>query len=253
VCAGLATSAVAADDPSVFVCYSANQPEPTVLPLDEAAALDVRPFNLTSLSSNEGQYWQPFAIEAALTRFPVATHLGSFALACAPCTICMNIPTGHFSWGEFQTSYDPVFRVTFASGGVALRKFVSLTGCTAARGRPDRDCTPGVVLADPDEGALCRREYTNQFALNKIATASVLTAYSLRDLRGYRIAHLVSLRLGGTNDSANLWPIPTQFAAAHARLEQRLSQLVCSGKLTVRTARRLEARDWRAAAKRLHI
>jgi hypothetical protein len=81
----------------------------------------------------------------------------------------------------------------------------------------------------------------------------VLNTYGLTSGKGYRIVHLVDLRLGGTNDDPNLWPIPAQFAAAHARLERRLAQLVCSGKLTVRTARRLEARDWRAAAKRLHI
>jgi hypothetical protein len=85
------------------------------------------------------------------------------------------------------------------------------------------------------------------------AKRRVYATYGLGAGNGYRIVRLVGLRLGGTNDDPNLWPIPAQFAAGHARLEQRLSQLVCSGKLTVRAARRLEARDWRAAAKRLHL
>jgi hypothetical protein len=63
----------------------------------------------------------------------------------------------------------------------------------------------------------------------------------------------VSLELGGSNAIANLWPEPYAGrwgARTKDVLENRLHDLVCDGRLRLRAAQRLEARNWVAAYRR---
>jgi len=65
----------------------------------------------------------------------------------------------------------------------------------------------------------------------------------------------VSLELGGSNDIANLFPEPGSGAANYHlkdRLENRLSELVCRGQISLRFAQRLIATDWIAAGQWVH-
>jgi hypothetical protein len=69
----------------------------------------------------------------------------------------------------------------------------------------------------------------------------------------HEVDHLVSLEIGGSNAVANLWPEPYAGrwgARTKDVLENRLHELVCSGRLALRKAQRIEARNWVAAYRR---
>lgn len=69
----------------------------------------------------------------------------------------------------------------------------------------------------------------------------------------HEVDHLISLELGGSNDIRNLWPEPyggRWGARTKDALEDRLHGLVCSGRLALRFAQRIEARNWVAAYRR---
>ena len=70
----------------------------------------------------------------------------------------------------------------------------------------------------------------------------------------YEVDYLITPGLGGADDIRNLWPEPNASAIWNSRvkdaLEERLHQLVCSGKLDLPTAQREIAIDWIAAYKK---
>jgi hypothetical protein len=66
----------------------------------------------------------------------------------------------------------------------------------------------------------------------------------------HEVDHLISLELGGSNAIRNLWPEPYAGrwgARTKDVLENRLHDLVCEGRLALRSAQRQEAWDWVAA------
>jgi hypothetical protein len=84
----------------------------------------------------------------------------------------------------------------------------------------------------------------------------VLHEYGISNARpeDYEIDYLIAPRLGGTEDIRNLWPEPyrTRVWNAHVKdaLEERLHEMVCSGKLDLSTAQHDIATDWIAAYKK---
>jgi hypothetical protein len=69
----------------------------------------------------------------------------------------------------------------------------------------------------------------------------------------HEVDHLVSLELGGSNAITNLWPEPYAGrwgARTKDTLENRLHDLVCTGKLRLRYAQRIEATNWVKAYRR---
>ena len=69
----------------------------------------------------------------------------------------------------------------------------------------------------------------------------------------HEVDHLISLEVGGSNDISNLWPEPYAGRwGAHTKdvLENKLHDLVCSGRLSLRSAQTQEAHDWVAAYRR---
>jgi hypothetical protein len=70
----------------------------------------------------------------------------------------------------------------------------------------------------------------------------------------YEVDHLISLELGGSNDIKNLWPesYRTEPWNAHVKdkLEDRLHDLVCAGRISLAEAQRAIATDWIAAYRR---
>jgi hypothetical protein len=69
----------------------------------------------------------------------------------------------------------------------------------------------------------------------------------------HEVDHLVSLEIGGSNAIANLWPEPYAGrwgARTKDVLENRLHDLVCSGRIGLRAAQRIEAANWVAAYRR---
>jgi hypothetical protein len=67
--------------------------------------------------------------------------------------------------------------------------------------------------------------------------------------RSLEIDHIVPLELGGSNAIANLFP--ERGYGAKDRLENRLHQLVCSGRMTLAAARAGIARNWPALYRRV--
>jgi hypothetical protein len=69
----------------------------------------------------------------------------------------------------------------------------------------------------------------------------------------YEVDHLISLELGGSNSLKNLWPesYKTRPWNAHVKdqLENKLHDLVVSGRMTLPDAQRLISTDWIAAYK----
>jgi hypothetical protein len=69
----------------------------------------------------------------------------------------------------------------------------------------------------------------------------------------YEIDHLVSLELGGSNATTNLWPehyYDPWGARTKDRLENKLHELVCSGQLSLVSAQQQEAANWIKAYRR---
>lgn len=123
---------------------------------------------------------------------------------------------------------------------------------------PDPVLTPGVpsgITADE----LCAKEYRTRDVRNVTAAMKreVFTSYGIRcrplfgkanNLKrcgNFEVDHLISLELGGSNSTANLWPQPMKEARLKDKLEHRLNREVCSGRVDLYDAQQAIARDWR--------
>jgi hypothetical protein len=137
---------------------------------------------------------------------------------------------------------------------------------TATAGLPNARLTPGST--DPRvtqaniQSTICRKggytssvrppvSYTEPLKLNGIK----LYGYSDRKASDYEEDHLIPLELGGNpTDPRNLWPEPHHIgnwgSYVKDNLENRLRDLVCSGRLDLGTAQQAIATDWIAAYKK---
>lgn len=142
-----------ADEPSVFVCYSASQPEPEVMRLSEAVALGERPADgAASVAGTPGAYWQPFAVAAtAPAASRSTTQLGSFFLTCDPIPFTA---TGSAVGGSGEL-YDPSTAAAYRNAGdealavYPLAQFTRLAvhQCGGPCFTPIRDPDPGARLS----------------------------------------------------------------------------------------------------------
>jgi hypothetical protein len=83
----------------------------------------------------------------------------------------------------------------------------------------------------------------------------VFAAYGIKDPKANRfeVDYLITPDLGGAESIRNLWPQPYSVrwnARVKDKLEERLHELVCSGKLDLSTAQHDIAVDWIAAYKK---
>src|SRR3954464_4112940 len=103
-----------------------------------------------------------------------------------------------------------------------------------------RVCTPGYATATRDVSDAEKAAVYNRYGV-------VWVPYE------HEVDHLISLELGGSNAIRNIWREPYAGrwgARTKDVLENRLHELVCEGKLTLRSAQRQEAGDWVAAYRR---
>jgi hypothetical protein len=119
---------------------------------------------------------------------------------------------------------------------------------------PRRSLTPGVAFA-VGKARICVSGYSASVRnVPQAEATAVYVRYGVAHVPYvHEVDHLVSLEIGGSNAIANLWPEPYAGrwgARTKDVLENRLHELVCSGRLALRTAQRIEARDWVAAYRR---
>ena len=119
---------------------------------------------------------------------------------------------------------------------------------------PDRRCSPGAFYSRLTRAAICSPSFRTSSIRNvpQSVKFAVEREYGMRPAyygRSLEIDHIVSLELGGSNDIANLFPEPGSGAAnfrVKDRLENRLHDLVCAGRMSLRAAQRGIAADWEA-------
>jgi hypothetical protein len=125
---------------------------------------------------------------------------------------------------------------------------------------PDPTCTPGALNPDVTQSTIgatiCTSGYTSSIRPPETVTDPEKTASA--SAYGYtgsfstgEYDHLVPLELGGDpNDPANLWiepndnPRATSFANTKDVLENKLNDLVCSGKLSLAAAQAAIVTNW---------
>ena len=119
---------------------------------------------------------------------------------------------------------------------------------------PRRSLTPGAAFA-VGKARICVSGYSA--SVRNVPQAEATAVYDRYGVAhvpyAHEVDHLVSLEIGGSNAIANLWPEPYAGrwgARTKDVLENRLHELVCSGRLALRTAQRIEARNWVAAYRR---
>jgi Protein of unknown function (DUF3761) len=144
-----------------------------------------------------------------------------------------------------------------SSGSVRTGRTVLLGHRTRATGckrspLPDRRCSPGGYYVRLTRPVICSASFrtstirnvpqTEKFAVEReYGMAATYYGYSIE------IDHIVPLELGGSNSIANLFPEPGRGGANYHfkdRLENRLHDLVCSGGMSLGTARHGIARNW---------
>jgi hypothetical protein len=142
--------------------------------------------------------------------------------------------------------------VGLPSHTLALAPRTKGSGCHVRGPLPDRRCSPGAFYTDATLPIICKPYYTSQVRrVSESTRAKVFREYGLPYRhygRAYEIDHIVPLELGGSNVIANLYP----EAASHPapgyhrkdRLENRLHDLVCAGKMSLRKAQRAIATNW---------
>ncbi|GCE23537.1 HNH endonuclease signature motif containing protein [Dictyobacter kobayashii] len=124
------------------------------------------------------------------------------------------------------------------------------TGCQAQGPIQDKECTPGNIFANLTREQVCTPGYASSVRNVAVSTKNLIYAsYGItkRSPGQYQIDHLVSLKLGGTNDISNLWPesaTPVPGYHEKDKVENYLSDQVCSGKLSLKDAQIQIATNW---------
>ena len=170
---------------------------------------------------------------------------------------------------------------------INLAPWTKRTGCRVRGALPDHACTPGARFKYATKSKVCRPGYSS--AVRHVTDATKRAVYeaygmtrrfngangevdhlqsgsasanpsdhlrssvvgiSSNSHSGWVIDHLVSLEIGGTNSTANLFPQRVKTSRRKDRLENYLHDQVCSGRMKLRDAQHAIASDWVAAATR---
>jgi hypothetical protein len=119
---------------------------------------------------------------------------------------------------------------------------------------PSAKLTPGAHF-DVGIAVICKAGYAH--SVRNVPTSEKNAVYARYGLKrvayAYEVDHLVSLEIGGSNAITNLWPehyYDPLGAHTKDRLENKLHELVCSGRLALAVAQTQEARNWISAYRR---
>lgn len=145
-----------------------------------------------------------------------------------------------------------------ANGGLGaslpLQPVRKRSDCRVRGPVPDSGCTPGTRYRRVGKQAVCTPGYAGSVRnVPQSRKDAVYRAYGIsHHFNGHdgEVDHLVSLELGGTNATANLFPeaaTPRPGSHEKDRLENRLHAEVCDGRITLRRAQNLIAESWVSA------
>lgn len=142
---------------------------------------------------------------------------------------------------------------------VLLAPRTQTTGCTLGP-NPDRQCSPGAYYSKLTKAVICSPTFRTSTIRHvpQSLKFDVEREYGM-EARKYgsslEIDHIVSLELGGSNDIANLFPEKLHAHPGYRvkdRLENRLHDLVCEGRMTLLAVRRGIASDWQKLYRRVY-
>jgi len=137
----------------------------------------------------------------------------------------------------------------------------------AAAGKflPDPTCTPGAVDPGVTQANLpqtiCRSGYSASVRAPAAETDKAkqvsLRQYGETPAKTTEYDHIISLELGGTNATSNLWPEPNAATATGTTnpkdsVENQLHSAICSGTITLVDAQKAIAADWTTAMAAVH-
>lgn len=113
---------------------------------------------------------------------------------------------------------------------------------------PDPVMTPGIFDANATVDKICQKGYSSSVRnVTDSQKNEVFKEYGLERSGEYEVDHLISLELGGSNSTQNLWP-QAYRGYWNARIkdmaENRLHYLVCAGKIPLREAQYMIATNW---------
>ena len=130
--------------------------------------------------------------------------------------------------------------------------------------RPDPVCTPGAATSAVTQAnisqTICLKGYTSKPGIR--APQSETGPIKIAAMKAYgespgvigttELDHLVALEIGGSNDSSNLWPEPSDlpghsFNNKKDLVEGDLHAAVCAHKVTLANAQLWIAQDWTTA------
>jgi hypothetical protein len=121
---------------------------------------------------------------------------------------------------------------------------------------PDKTLTPGATLAVTAQD-VCAPGYGRRVRdVPREVKRTVYASYGISERAPgeYEVDHLISLGIGGSNSTRNLWPQANWTSPWNARvkdaLENRLHRDVCAGRVDLQTAQHDMATDWIAAYQR---
>ncbi len=136
---------------------------------------------------------------------------------------------------------------------ILLAKRTQTSGCKLAT-KPDRRCSPGAYYSKLTKSVIC----SSTFRTSNYRNVPISEKHA--DEQEYGLAprpygstleidHIVSLELGGSNSVANLFPEeagPSPGYHVKDKLENKLHDLVCSGRISLRSAQQQIAANWLA-------
>jgi hypothetical protein len=111
---------------------------------------------------------------------------------------------------------------------------------------PDTSCTPGATF-HVSARKVCERGYSKRVrnvptsTKNKVYDEYGVTSHAPGE---YEIDHLISLELGGSNSTDNLWPEKQPGARSKDKYENELHRQVCDGTISLKAAQRRIVRWW---------
>jgi hypothetical protein len=140
--------------------------------------------------------------------------------------------------------------------------FCLVSSSAMADSLPNPNITPGETNPELTKSVVCDSRYRTG-DVRKVSEATKLQVYknyNVKNHEGYcssaygcEVDHLIPLLLGGSNSQKNLWPQPFSGewnARMKDRLEVKLGNLVCSGKVSLEQAQKDISSNWIEAYKK---